>query len=151
MKRMTALGRTLIAAISMAALPVGTAAGQDAEADAAASTLLVELNSLQPTDGGCRFTFMASNRLGAELEQAAFEIVLFDKAGLVTRMTVVDFKDLPDGKTKVRQFDFNGTDCADVGRVLINDATTCTGDGIEADACIARLVTETRSDVTFGV
>ena len=113
-------------------------------------TLTIELNALQPTDNGCRFTFMVTNALGATLDSAAFELVLFDKAGMVNRLTLVDFKDLPDGKTKVRQFDFSSVDCGNVGRVLINDATQCTGTGIDPKACIANLKTQTRADVTFG-
>jgi hypothetical protein len=125
-------------------------AQEEAAAAAAAPALLVELNAMQPIDNGCRFTFLTRNGLGGQLESAAFELVLFDKAGLVSRLTIVDFKDLPDGKTKVRQFDFAGIDCADVSRVLVNDATQCVGDGIEPEACIAHLKTETRSQTEFG-
>ncbi len=114
-------------------------------------TLTVELNALQPSDKGCRFTFVVTNGLGATLGSAAFELVLFDKAGMVSRLTVVDFKDLPDGKTKVRQFDFSGVDCTNLGRVLINDATQCVGDGIDPKTCIGSLTTSTRTDVSFGV
>jgi len=113
-------------------------------------SLAIELNALQPAENGCRFTFMVTNTLGATLDAAAFELVLFDKAGMVSSLTLVDFKDLPDGKTKVRQFDFSGVDCGNLGRVLINDATQCAGTGIDPKACIANLKTQTRADVTFG-
>lgn len=113
--------------------------------------LSVELNALQASERGCRFTFVVTNDLGGELASAAFELVLFDKSGMVSRITVVDFKELAEGKTKVRQFDFSGVDCAALGRVLVNDATECAGPGIEPKACIRYLKTETRTETVFGV
>jgi hypothetical protein len=130
--------------------PLGSVSAQEATPLAASAKLAMELNALQPTANGCRFTFMVKNDLGGELSSAAFELVLFDKAGMVSRMTIVDFKDLPNGKTKVRQFDFSGVDCAQLGRVLINDATDCKGEGIDPRACIRALAPESRTAVTFG-
>ncbi len=144
------LGRILTAAL-LASAPVFGAAAQEAEGSSSAPVLSVELNALQSTDKGCRFTFVVANQLGGALESAAFELVLFDKAGMVSQLTIVDFKDLPDGKTKVRQFDFSGVDCASLGRVLVNDATECKGSGIDARACIENLKTETRTDTAFGI
>lgn len=136
------------AGIMAAAIAPFGAHAQEAAQDAA---LTVELNALQPSDRGCRFTFIATNGLGSELTKAAFELVLFDTEGKVSRLTVVDFKDLPQGKTKVRQFDFSGIDCAAVGRVLINDSTECAGPAIEPKACIQKLKAQTRTEVVFGV
>jgi hypothetical protein len=144
---MTMLTRILTAVLLTSSAATLQARAQEA---APAPALTVELNALQPTDKGCRFTFVVTNALGGTLGSAAFELVLFDKAGMVDRLTIVDFKDLPDGKTKVRQFDFSGVDCATVGRVLINDATQCVGDGIDPKACIAGIKTETRTDIQFG-
>ena len=140
--------RSLVAAATFGAV---AASAQDAQQAAAQPSLTVELNALQPSERGCRFTFVVTNQLGGELKSAAFELVLFDKAGMVSRITIVDFKDLPEGKTKVRQFDFSGIDCANLGRILVNDATECAGDGIEPKACIRHLKTETRSETVFGV
>lgn len=148
MSKTTAMARLLAASIAMSSLAGTTGFAQGA---APAPSLTLELNGLEPSTGGCRLTFLVRNGLGAALEKAAFEIVLFDKAGLVQRLTVLDFKDLPDGKTKVRQFDLAETDCAAVGRVLVNDAVACDGDGVEAGACIRHLDAATKAtDVTFG-
>ena len=131
---------------------LGLAAGSGGGfAQAAGPFLTVELNALQPSERGCRFTFMATNGLGGELSSVGLELVLFDKAGMVSRITIVDFKDLPEGKTKVRQFDFSGVDCGDLGRVLVNDATECAGAGIEPKACIRHLKTQSRTETAFGV
>lgn len=137
----------LLAASLLGALPLSQALAQDEEGG---STLRVELNALQQNEAACRVTFVVNNRLGSQVDAAAFEIALFDRDGLVTRMTIVDFGALEEGRTKVRQFDLAGTQCDSIGRVLINDATQCSGPEIEADACIAELATETRSDIEFG-
>lgn len=144
-----AFGRKLAVSALAAIAPLCNANAQET-AQTASPNLLIELNALQPTDTGCRFTFIATNTLGGELVSAAFELVLFDKAGMVSRMTIVDFKDMPDGKTKVRQFDFSGLDCTQLGRVLINDATECKGEGIDPRACIRSLTTESRTDAVLG-
>jgi hypothetical protein len=145
MKRITHLLRSLAV---LAAFGAAAASAQEAQEP---PSLVVELNALQPSERGCRFTFVVTNRLGGELASAAFELVLFDKAGMVSRITIVDFKDLPEGKTKVRQFDFAGIDCNNLGRILVNDATECTGTGVEPKACIRHLKTETLGEIVFGV
>lgn len=125
--------------------------GQAAAQEAAASpSLELELNALEATDSGCRFTFVVSNAMGSDLDKAAYEVALFNSDGMVERLTVLDFRSLPDGKTKVRQFDLSETDCDDIGRVLVNDATACDGEGVEPAACMDRLEATTRTDVEFG-
>ncbi|AZO54273.1 MAG: hypothetical protein EOS78_11005 [Mesorhizobium sp.] len=120
-------------------------------AEQSAPVLTLELNAAQPSDKGCRLTFLVSNNLGADLTKAAFEIALFNEAGIVDRLTVLDFKDLPAGKTKVTRFDLAGTDCTKVSRVLINSATECAGTGVEPAACMRKLKTDTKTGITFGV
>jgi hypothetical protein len=136
----------LAAATIAAASPVSA---QDAAAPAPA--LVLELNGAQPSDKGCRLTFVVTNNLGAELTKAAFEIALFNEAGVVDRLTVLDFNELPAGKTKVARFDLAGTDCTKISRVLVNHATECTGAGIDPKACLAQLKPETKSTIVFGV
>lgn len=121
-----------------------------AEGSAPVPALTLELNAAQPSDKGCRLTFLVNNNLGADLSKAAFEIALFNEAG-VDRLTVLDFKDLPAGKTKVTRFDLAGTDCAKISRVLINSATECAGTGVEPAACMRKLKTDTKTGIVFGV
>lgn len=118
---------------------------------APAPQLSLELNAAQPSDKGCRLTFVVNNALGADLSKVAFEIALFNEAGVVDRLSVLDFKDLPAGKTKVTRFDLAGTNCAKLSRVLINSATECAGTGVEPGACMRGLKTETRTSIAFGV
>src|SRR5690606_24196436 len=108
------LKRSLVAATVANIILIGQIHAQE---PAPSSSLTLELNALQPTDSGCRFTFLVENRLNASLGSAAFEMAIFDGDGRISRFTIVDFKDLPDGKTKVRQFDFGQMDCTKIGRV----------------------------------
>ncbi|SJM33911.1 hypothetical protein [Mesorhizobium delmotii] len=147
MKRLTAPLRLLTSVLAMP-LVLGPAWAQQS---APAPALTLELNGAQPSDKGCRLTFVVNNTLGADLSKAAFEIALFNEAGVVDRLTVLDFKDLPAGKTKVTRFDLAGADCAKVSRVLINSATECAGTGIQPDACMRGLKTETKTGIAFGV
>lgn len=143
-----------IRALAAAAIFVAAASpvsAQDATAPTLGTALMLELNGAQPSDKGCRLTFVVTNNLGAELSKAAFEIALFNEAGVVDRLTVLDFNELPAGKTKVARFDLSGTDCAKVSRVLVNHATECTGSGIDPQACIRQLKPETKSGIAFAM
>ncbi|TGU93562.1 hypothetical protein EN794_029440 [Mesorhizobium sp. M00.F.Ca.ET.151.01.1.1] len=145
MTSLTTSLRLLTSALAMSLAMVPAWAKQSAP------VLTLELNAAQPSDKGCRLTFLVSNNLGADLIKAAFEIALFNEAGIVDRLTVLDFKDLPAGKTKVTRFDLAGTDCTKVSRVLINSATECAGTGVEPAACMRKLKTDTRTGIAFGV
>lgn len=132
--------------VCAALLLTSAATAQDAK-----PSLLLELNGAQPSEKGCRLTFVVVNQLGAELSRAAFEVALFNEQGVVDRLTVLDFKELPAGKTKVTRFELAGTDCAKITRVLVNSATECQGQGIEPTACMRQLTTTSKAGVEFGV
>jgi hypothetical protein len=140
----------LIAAMMFAGLGMGNAFAQEVAA-APAPELKLELNALQKSDAGCRITFLATNDLGKALDKAAFEVALFNAEGGIERLVSLDFKALTAGKTKVLQFDLTGTQCEDVGRVLVNDVAACTGEGVEPGACLAGLKTDTKTKITFGL
>ena len=146
---MTSLTTPLRLLTSMLAMSLGLVPAWAQSAPA--PQLSLELNAAQPSDKGCRLTFVVNNALGADLSKAAFEIALFNEAGVVDRLSVLDFKDLPAGKTKVTRFDLAGTNCAKLSRVLINSATECAGAGVEPGACMRGLKTETKTGIAFGV
>ncbi|TGS17037.1 hypothetical protein EN852_007500 [Mesorhizobium sp. M2E.F.Ca.ET.209.01.1.1] len=150
MKSPTTPLRLLTSALAMS-LGLAPAWAQSAPAPAQGAALSLELNAAQPSEKGCRLTFVVNNALGTDLSKAAFEIALFNEAGVVDRLTVLDFKDLPAGKTKVTRFDLAGADCGKLSRVLINSATECAGTGVEPAACMRGLKTSTRTSIAFGV
>lgn len=142
-----AFASTALLAAVFSVLDVGPSWSQEAGSRA----LTLELNSAQPSEKGCRLTFVVTNALGADLSKAAFEIALFNEAGVVDRLTVLDLSELPVNKTKVARFDLAGVDCAKISRVLVNVATQCEGEGIDARACLKALKPETKSGIAFGM
>ncbi|MDX8521198.1 hypothetical protein [Mesorhizobium dulcispinae] len=142
--------RLLTSALAMSLGPA-PAWTQSAPAPAPVPALTLELNAAQPSDKGCRLTFVVNNALGADLSKAAFEIALFNQAGVVDRLTVLDFNNLPAGKTKVTRFDLAGADCGKLSRVLINSATECAGTGVEPAMCMRGLKTSTKTGIAFGI
>lgn len=113
--------------------------------------LELELNALSAAEDGCSITFLAVNRLEVGLASVAFEVALFDGAGTIDQLVTLDFNGLAQNKTKVLQFVLPNLDCSNVGRILINDATACEGKGLVAAACLARLKTSTKTNITFGI
>jgi hypothetical protein len=148
MPRASTLASHATYALALVALAVLPARAQET---AKSPGLALELNAAQPSDKGCRLTFVVTNNLGAELTKAAFEIALFNDAGVVDRLTVLDFNELPAGKTKVARFDLAGTDCTKISRVLVNHATECTGTGVDPKACLREFKPETKSGISFGL
>ena len=152
---MTVKRPALFSIAILASACVMPALSQEAAPKEAASqetpALSLELNAAQPSDKGCRLTFVVNNRLGSDLSKAAYEIALFNDSGVVDRMTVLDFKELPAGKTKVTRFDLAGTDCSKISRVLVNGANDCAGDGIDPSACMKALKPSTKAEIAFGV
>lgn len=140
----------VLAAATFAAASA-VSAQEAATPEATSPALALELNGAQPSDKGCRLTFVVTNELGSELSKAAFEIALFNEAGVVDRLTVLDFNELPAGKTKVARFDLAGTECGKLSRILVNGATECVGAGIDRKACLAQLKPTTKSNILFGL
>ncbi|ASY69967.1 hypothetical protein N181_09240 [Sinorhizobium fredii USDA 205] len=134
-------------AFSSAALVLSLTGAAGAQEATAPSGLTIELNEIAPSEKGCKLTFVAGNGLQQSLSKVSFEFVLFDQKGLVERMAVLDFRDLPAGKTKVRQFDLSGTKCEAVKSLLINDAPACVGVGVDKGACMTGLKTGSKSAV----
>lgn len=144
----TGLGWAALVAGSMAAL-MSAADAVMAQDAAAAEGLTVELNGVNPSDKGCKLTFTAESGLKQDVEKVSFEFVLFNGQGLVERMAVLDFRDLPAGKTKVRQFDLPGTRCEALGSMLINDAPVCQGAGLAREACMGGLRTGSKAPIAL--
>ncbi len=117
---------------------------------APAPTLAIELNAAEPVDNGCRLTFVMTNASSQSLEKVAFEFVLFDAKGLVSRMTVFDFKSAPSGRTRVRQFSLPDAGCQSISRVLVNDVAECGGGDTASALCSTGLVTGSRTKIEFG-
>jgi hypothetical protein len=111
----------------------------------------IELNDAVDVDGGCRIAYVAFNGTELLLEQASFEVVIFDADGRVGPSLVFQFGRLPAGKTRVVQFDLEEQQCGDISRLLINDVTECVAEGEESTVCLDSLTTTTRAPIAFGL
>lgn len=114
--------------------------------------LSLELNGAAETDtGSCRLTYVAANRTGAALDRTAYEVAVFDSQGSVTRLLVLEFGSLIEGKTKILQFDLSGTACGSISRIVVNDSAACTVAGAEAPVCMQALTASSRTAIQFGI
>lgn len=140
--------RYIATAAGLAAITALPVSAQDA------AEFSLELNNAAETSaGGCRLTYVATNTTGAELAQTAYEVAVFNADGVVSRILVLEFGALTDGKTKVVQFDLADQGCTDISRIVVNDVAACTladGSG-EGDFCISGLVTASRAAIQFGI
>lgn len=135
---------TSVCILFAGAIPCVSFAQSDGQLD---STLHLELNMLNDTETACRLTFVANNATNSDIDQAVFETVVFDSSGRVVTLSLFDFRDLPQGRSRVRQFDVLGIVCSSVGRVLINGTNTCTADGAESAVCEKSLSLSSRMAV----
>jgi hypothetical protein len=110
-------------------------------------SLEIQLNTISEIEGGCRMIFVAENNLSADIDTLVLEAVLFTVEGGVERLTLMNFQGVPRGRPRVRQFDFLGPACSDLGQVLINGIQSCTGDGFETSNCDEGLSIESRTDL----
>lgn len=134
--------RTLLLSAMLSVVAVTGAVAQEA---AAPKGLDVELNALANSQKGCLFTFVAANRLAESISKVSFEFVIFNDKGTVERLALLDFRDLPAGKSKVRQFDVPGIKCETVKNLMINDAPVCDGDGLAKGRCMDGIVTRSKA------
>lgn len=135
------------------ALGLGAPAATAQDGDAANSFQL-ELNAAaETTNGNCRLTYVASNASDIALSRTAYEVAIFDTSGVVTRLLVLEFGELIEGKTKILQFDLAETPCGSVSRIVVNDVAACTRSdtGEEADVCLSGLAASSRTAIQFGI
>jgi hypothetical protein len=130
--------------ICMAALLAGTPGSAQ---DAQGAFVSIELNALEPVEDACRISFLIQNGHDADIDKAVYEAVLFDTDGRVNRLTLFDFGSLPAARPRVRQFVVPGLACTSLGRLLVNGAETCTGQGVPEGACTRDLELRSRLDV----
>ena len=109
----------------------------------------VELNKLESTGSACRAYLVLQNDTSHAFDSLKLDMVMFDADGIVARRLAVEAGPLSAGKTSLKVFDVEGLACADVGRVLLNDVLTCTGDGSGLDGCMDMIVPASRTESPF--
>ncbi len=125
----------------MLAAPVALAQGGGVE---------LELNTAADLEGGCRLTYVATNASAADLDQATYEVAVFDTNGIVTRLLQLAFGALPSGKTRVVQFDVPETACSAMSRILSNGPVECTGAGAAQPTCNRPILSSRVTTIQFN-
>lgn len=114
------------------------------------SEFFLELNSAADTaTGDCRLTYVATNRTAQSLSEASYEVAVFDANGIVTRILVLAFGALPEGKTRIVQFDIAGQSCKNTSRIVVNAVAACGTD--DPAICLDALTTASRAPIQFGL
>lgn len=116
-----------------------------ADDSAAAPAVSIELSAAEQVGDACLLSFVARNGHARDIAQAVYETVLFDENGQVARLTLLDFQDLPSRRMRVRHFQFARA-CNAISRILVNGATTCSGDGLPEGSCSRDLRLNSRTD-----
>ncbi|WEX10862.1 hypothetical protein [Chelativorans sp. AA-79] len=111
----------------------------------------VELNDAVDIEGGCRLVYVAFNGTGIALQKTSYDVFTFDPNGRVVQSLVFQFGSFPAGKTKVVQFDLPDQPCAEISRLLVNEATECVAEEGPSTLCIDALKTSTRVPIAFGL
>ncbi|WP_306051226.1 hypothetical protein [Oceaniradius stylonematis] len=140
----------LMKLVLLQAVVLAVAGPASAEGQTPDPSLSIEINKAEQLEATCRLVFMTHNGLGTDLAELSLETVLFDTEGGVERFTLFDFRDVPAGKMRVRQFDLPDTQCSNIGKVLINGASACTGEGLTGGECIEHLDATSRIDMEIS-
>jgi len=120
-----------------------------ASADARSGAVRVELNKLEPRDGGCRAYLLLKNGTDSAFETLKLDLAMFDPDGVVSRRLAVEAAPLPAGKTSLKVFDVDGLSCTDIGSVLLNDVAACADGSGARDDCLGLVSVGARGSVEF--
>lgn len=135
--------RTLVAAAILAAFAAPVNAAEPGR-------IAVEFNDLQAGDAGCRAVFVLNNGLETPLAKLALRVVAFDKEQHATLFLSLDVGALPVGKTRIVRFDLGeGVACDTIGRLVLDDVTSCEGIGLDPAACLAAVSLSSRAGAPF--
>lgn len=114
--------------------------GQDAH-------LGVELNKVAQVKESCEMTFLVQNSTQAQVDNLILETVIFDTSGQVFTLTLFDFGATPAQARRVRQFQLAGTQCVELGQILVNGINQC--ESAESDsACASPIQVTSRTAIT---
>jgi hypothetical protein len=127
------------------------AAAASAEPLSAGEPVTLELNKLEPGEGGCSLYFVVGNPGPDDLAEVQTEAFLFDKEGAILRGVLLQFQNIRRERSKVAVFPIADLGCDVIGRVLVNDIPVCNkADGSPAAGCADRLRVTSRAGVELA-
>jgi hypothetical protein len=109
--------------------------------------IAIELNKLEPQGQACRAYVVVFNKSDKEYQSLNLDLVLFRPDGVVGRRVAINLAPLKADKRIVKLFDIDGTPCAQVGSVLINDVLECKTDSGPVDDCLKDISVSTITNV----
>lgn len=112
----------------------------------------IELNTSEDVAEACRLTFVATNNTGVALTKTAYEVAVFNAEGVMSQLVVLEFGELPLGKTRVLQFDLPAQKCEGLSRLLVNGQDACESAEGKHDICMKALSASSRiQSIPFGL
>ncbi len=122
-----------------------TTAGVSAQSDA----LSIELNRLEQRDDGCRVHLVLENPSAHPYSSYRLDLVIFAVDGIIARRLALETAPLHANKTMVKEFAIEALACSEVGRILLNDVSTCRSEVGDIDDCVATTRLSSRASVSF--
>jgi hypothetical protein len=135
----------LAAAMTLALADAASAQDGSAQDGAADDRVAIELNRLEPREGGCQAYIVTRNPGDVRHESLRLDVVLFDRDGVVARRMAVQAGPVPPQKTSVRVFAIDGVACEDAGALLLNDVLDCA----QGQACLDAVAVSARPPLQF--
>lgn len=112
----------------------------------------IELNTSEDVAEACRLTFVATNNTDIALTKTAYEVAVFNAEGVMSQLVVLEFGELPLGKTRVLQFDLPAMKCESLSRLLVNGQDSCESAEGTHDICMKSLSASSRiQSIPFGL
>ena len=132
---------TIVLLFALAAAPALVRAQSDA--------LHIELNRLEEHGNGCRVHLVLENSSPRAYASYRLDLVVFSADGVIARRLALETAPLRANKTMVKEFELTDLTCEGVGRVLLNDVTSCSSDAGDRDDCVTTTRVSSRASASF--
>lgn len=129
------------------ALIIASALGAPVRAASGAPS--IELNRLEPHEGGCRVHLVLANDGPEAYSAYRLDLVIFGADGIIARRLALDTAPLRAHKTSVKAFDLSDLACAHVSSILLNDVSRCVTGDHELSDCVSAASLSSKADAKF--
>lgn len=111
---------------TLAGLLIGILSLGAAPALAQDGSLTIELNKLEPADGGgCRAFFLFRNQSGKAFEGLELSLAILDGDGVIDRLLNIDAAPLPVARTTLKLFEIPEIACTGISEILLHAIEVC--------------------------
>ena len=147
--RFAILAATMSAAITVPTAGIAQVPGSQGSDGTGTGGIALELNKLETVKSACRAYLVVQNHTGSALTALKLDLVMFGSDSVIERRLAVETAPLSAGKTAVRLFDMEGTACAGISRVLLNDVLACRDADGDRGECLSEIKTSSRAEAEF--